>query len=800
MEKLHRSRSSRLGAAAVAAAVVGVIACTASPQGDEVVATASAALNDIQYCDFTSVAGLQLNGNATQVSPALRLTQNTTNQDSSVFRTTTLALTATTDFHTHFQFTLTPGASQADGITFVVQSDPRGAAALGGNGGGIGYGASNGGTHITPAVEIELDAFKNTWDTNANHVGIMRNGDETTHIAQATPAFTIASSAPIDAWVDYTAATTTLAVYVANTASKPATPLVTSTTVNVFTTVGANARFGFTGSTGGASELQVLSKWILSLAPLIECPCTTNAQCGGTTPFCAPVGDPLAGTCVACVTTAECDTLPNTATPICSKAGATTDTCRACATNVECTAAGLAAVCVTAAGAHQGQCAQCATSADCVAPTPACVDTGATNVCVQCATNANCSGKTPSCNTTTHTCGPCISDANCAAPTPACQTSGTLLGECTQCSATNKTACTGATPACNTTTGSCVACNIDADCAGGNWCNETAHTCTPKLPNGTAVPTDAAHANPTLNGTCTVAAGALVCVSGVCDTKDNDCGYANGDGPCNAGNGGTVCRSGACSTAGVCLPPGGCASDADCAKTQWCDESTSTCTAKLANGTAVPNDPPHSNPTLNGTCTPTAGALVCVSGVCDTKDNECGYANGDGPCNAGNGATVCRSDACSVNGTCEPGGGCNVNADCKDPANPLCDSGTHTCHGGADAGPEAGPEPTPEAGSPEAGVDASVEAGVDATAPEAGKDAAPEASGSSSGSSSGSASSSGAGEAGPEDNGGYLEGGGISCSISREGASGGAGWIAIGIAAAGLVRRRPARRARPRNR
>ena len=35
-----------------------------------------------------------------------------------------------------------------------------------------------------------------------------------------------------------------------------------------------------------------------------------------------------------------------------------------------------------------------------------------------------------------------------------------------------------------------------------------------------------------------------------------------------------------------------------------------------------------------GTCTPAAGALTCVSKVCDTKDNECGYANGDGPCTA----------------------------------------------------------------------------------------------------------------------------------------------------------------------
>jgi len=41
-----------------------------------------------------------------------------------------------------------------------------------------------------------------------------------------------------------------------------------------------------------------------------------------------------------------------------------------------------------------------------------------------------------------------------------------------------------------------------------------------------------------------VVLNALVCQSGVCDTKDDKCGYANGDGPCLSSNGGTVCRSG----------------------------------------------------------------------------------------------------------------------------------------------------------------------------------------------------------------------------------------------------------------
>src|SRR6185312_11801954 len=106
--------------------------------------------------------------------------------------------------------------------------------------------------------------------------------------------------------------------------------------------------------------------------------------------------------------------------------------------------------------------------------------------------------------------------------------------------------------------------------------------------------------NPTLDGTCTVSAGLLVCASGVCDTTDNDCGYADGDGPCVSG---TVCRSGACSSNGTCEPAGGCNVDADCTAGDWCNESTHACTPTEANGIAMPNDPSHSNPTLDGNCT-----------------------------------------------------------------------------------------------------------------------------------------------------------------------------------------------------
>ena len=44
--------------------------------------------------------------------------------------------------------------------------------------------------------------------------------------------------------------------------------------------------------------------------------------------------------------------------------------------------------------------------------------------------------------------------------------------------------------------------------------------------------------------------------------------------------------------------------------------------------------------------------LAAASNVCDTNDQKCGYAVGDGPCTVGamsNAAVVCRTGTCSAN-------------------------------------------------------------------------------------------------------------------------------------------------------
>ncbi|HEY4121760.1 MAG TPA: hypothetical protein VGM56_28030 [Byssovorax sp.] len=322
-----------------------------------------------------------------------------------------------------------------------------------------------------------------------------------------------------------------------------------------------------------------------------------------------------------------------------------------------------------------------------------------------CDVDADCSGGNW-CDETTHTCTPKLANGQ-TIPNDPPHTNPTLNATCSNAAATLVCAsavcdtndnecgyangdgpCTAAdggvvcrSGACSANGGVCVpagGCAVDSDCGAAQWCNTAQLQCVAKLPNSTPIPTVTGHAPP-LTGTCTVGAGSSVCTSGVCDMADNECGYANGDGPCDMTTGGTVCRSGMCSNSGTCVAAGGCNSDADCATGNWCDEAQHTCTPQLDNGQSVPTDPGHSNPTLDGTCTVAAATLTCKSGVCDDADNECGYANGDGPCTPANGGTVCRSGTCSGDGTCQPGGGCNVDADCG--ASSWCNESMHVCEG-----------------------------------------------------------------------------------------------------------------------
>ncbi len=157
----------------------------------------------------------------------------------------------------------------------------------------------------------------------------------------------------------------------------------------------------------------------------------------------------------------------------------------------------------------------------------------------------------------------------------------------------------------------------------------------------------------------------------------------------------------------------GCTADNQCADSQFCNTQTATCVGDLPSGTPIPTITGHT-PVLDGVCASGVGEAVCDAGVCDMSNNECGLANGNGPCTATNGPTLCQSGACSQNGNCEPSGGCNVDGDCA--GGELCDMATNMCiplvDAGVDGG-EGGGTGVDASGVADAGEGGSVDASAD---------------------------------------------------------------------------------------
>lgn len=125
--------------------------------------SSAATICDFNYPDFTSTTGLILNGNAIQASGSiLRLTPNFQNQAGSAWYNARENVTA--GFTTIFHFQIHPAAG-GDGFAFVIQN--AGTAALGSNGGGIGYDG------IPRSIAVEFDTYQNgahLLDTNLGDI------------------------------------------------------------------------------------------------------------------------------------------------------------------------------------------------------------------------------------------------------------------------------------------------------------------------------------------------------------------------------------------------------------------------------------------------------------------------------------------------------------------------------------------------------------------------------------------------------------------------------------------------------
>ena len=120
-----------------------------------------------------------------------------------------------------------------------------------------------------------------------------------------------------------------------------------------------------------------------------------------------------------------------------------------------------------------------------------------------------------------------------------------------------------------------VGCTFEYECQAGQYCDNQAKACKPKLANDQPIPNLVGHV-PVVAGKCGDEAAQIVCASGVCDTTDQRCGYRDGQGTCTEATGPTVCRSSVCEPPGVCgfkddgaLGGGGCSTTGDSEDGRW---------------------------------------------------------------------------------------------------------------------------------------------------------------------------------------------------------------------------------------
>jgi hypothetical protein len=218
----------------------------------------------ISFPDFSSVAGLTLNGDAAQVGNVLRVTPAIDGQSGSFFSTNTVSLASGASFSTNFQFQFTNPdqgfcdglGCGADGLVFVVQTVGNN---VGGAGGGIGYAG------IPNSVGIEFDTWNNgAGDNNSsNHIGIDVNGSvSSVALAEVTEA-DMNNGDIWNAWIDYNSVTQLLEARLTRSGIRPATAII-SQNIDLAAILGTTDAFvGFTSGTGASHANHDVLNWTL---------------------------------------------------------------------------------------------------------------------------------------------------------------------------------------------------------------------------------------------------------------------------------------------------------------------------------------------------------------------------------------------------------------------------------------------------------------------------------------------------------------------------------------------------------
>jgi Legume lectin domain len=230
--------------------------------------TAALAADVLVFNDFSSTAGLQINGHAAQVGNVLRVTPAIDNRAGSVFSTNAVSLANNASFSTNFSFRFSNPdqgfcdggpVCGADGLVFVLQTVSN---SVGGVGGGIGY------FGLQKSVAIEFDTWNNggdpsIQDINSNHVGLDVNGSLKSLLAVPVTEADLNGGDVWNAWIDYDGGNHQIEVRLTRSADRPASALLTYTRDLALDLQSNLAFVGFTSGTGLSHANHDLLSWTL---------------------------------------------------------------------------------------------------------------------------------------------------------------------------------------------------------------------------------------------------------------------------------------------------------------------------------------------------------------------------------------------------------------------------------------------------------------------------------------------------------------------------------------------------------
>jgi hypothetical protein len=169
----------------------------------------------------------------------------------------------TAQFVYHMSFVPQSSFDPSEGITFSLQNSPAGTAALGGNGGGLGYS----GITKSASVQLNLATFLDTPGTVLNTQG--KTGQDGGNAYLPTAPVNLKSTDPILVTLSYNSAQTKLTEALVDLTTKQS--FTTSYTDNLATEVsGPTAFIGITGATGGGTSTQSVTNFTFDVTTVPE--------------------------------------------------------------------------------------------------------------------------------------------------------------------------------------------------------------------------------------------------------------------------------------------------------------------------------------------------------------------------------------------------------------------------------------------------------------------------------------------------------------------------------------------------